>query len=58
METRVQKRSVCIIPYLNCEGTIEQIVRECLPSTDSVYVIDDGSTDNSYPIAQRLAQKQ
>ncbi|NLD47112.1 MAG: glycosyltransferase family 2 protein [Clostridiaceae bacterium] len=47
METRMQKRSACIIPCLNCEGTIEQIVHKCVQSTDSVYVIDDGSTDNS-----------
>jgi len=57
METRIKKQSACVIPCLNCEGTIGQIVHECLQSTDSVYVIDDGSTDNSYTNATKAGAK-
>ena len=36
-----------IIPCYNCENTITNLINQCLEYTKFVYVINDGSTDNS-----------
>lgn len=41
-----------LIPVYNEQATIGQLVKECRRYSDSVYVVDDGSTDRSAQIAQ------
>lgn len=41
-----------LIPVYNEQATIGQLVKECRCYSDSIYVVDDGSTDRSAQIAQ------
>jgi len=41
------------IPAFNTEGTIGEVVKECLVYVDSVIVCDDGSTDNTAQVAEK-----
>ena len=40
-------RSACIIPTYNCRTTIGDVVRQASLHVDHVFVIDDGSTDDT-----------
>ncbi len=50
-----------VVPCYNEESTIEETVTSLLnsdyPGLERIYVVDDCSTDNSYSIMKRLAQK-
>jgi len=47
--------SVCIlIPAYNVEKWIEKLIRDCLRYVDNIFVIDDGSVDNTKLVLDRL----
>jgi len=43
----------CVIPTYNEAKTINQVIASVKPLVDQVIVVDDGSTDNSYNLAER-----
>ena len=43
-----------VIPTLNEEATIEQIIRGCKPHADELLAVDGHSTDRTREIAERL----
>lgn len=49
----MKDKAVGIIPALNEERKIGEVVREALNYVDSVIVIDDGSTDDTYEEARK-----
>ena len=44
-------RIFCIIPALNEEKTIEEVVKKVRPLAETVVVVDDGSIDRTAQIA-------
>jgi glycosyltransferase involved in cell wall biosynthesis len=42
----------CIIPAYNEEKTIVDVINSVKPKVDSIVVVDDGSTDNTYDLAK------
>lgn len=42
----------CIIPALNEEGKISEVLKKVKPLVDEVVVIDDGSVDKTYELAK------
>ncbi len=43
----------CVIPAYNEEKTISRVIQEVFPYVDKIVVIDDGSRDNTYNLAQK-----
>lgn len=50
-------KSIVIIPALNEEAAIGDIIEKSLKYVDDVLVIDDGSTDNTFKIASQLGAR-
>lgn len=44
-------RIFCIIPALNEEGTVGEVIKNVKPLVDTVVLVNDGSTDNTARIA-------
>jgi glycosyltransferase involved in cell wall biosynthesis len=53
----MQKRITVVIPALNAEKTIGNIVKQCLSYCDEVIVVDDGSRDKTTAIAKKSGAK-
>ncbi|SDD69723.1 glycosyltransferase family 2 protein [Natrinema hispanicum] len=52
-----EKSVVAIIPAYNEEGTLLEVIMDTKNYADHVVVIDDSSTDNTKPIAEKYADK-
>jgi len=46
-------KTFCVIPAYNEEQTIEKVLSEVMPEVDGVVVVDDGSSDRTFDLAQR-----
>ena len=51
------KRITAVIPAYNAEETIGEVVKKCLLHCDKVFVVDDGSRDNTAQVAQDSGAK-
>ncbi|MFA6908594.1 MAG: glycosyltransferase family 2 protein [Patescibacteria group bacterium] len=49
-------KTVVVIPALNEEQRISMLLREVLRYAEQVVVVDDGSSDHTYDVAQRAGQ--
>jgi glycosyltransferase involved in cell wall biosynthesis len=46
---------ICIIiPVYNSENLIESVIKDCLKTNYPVFVVNDGSTDNTYSVIQQF----
>jgi glycosyltransferase involved in cell wall biosynthesis len=50
-------RICAVIPACNESATIEAVIKETIKYVDTVYVIDNGSTDNTVELWRSLAME-
>lgn len=57
LKSALKARGICvIIPTYNNSGTIAQVVRETLEYCDDVFVVNDGSTDETPDLLQQIGR--
>lgn len=48
----MSERTLVVIPALNAERTIDDVIRGCLEATSEILLIDDGCTDRTADVAK------
>jgi glycosyltransferase involved in cell wall biosynthesis len=51
-------RKIALIPVYNEESTLLSVLRTLSPEVDEIVIVDDGSSDRSFPLAEEWAKSQ